>query len=480
MDRFTWRTGAVVLGVALVVLIGMITLASGTQQKKEPHPAKPEPAAPIHLEFAVWGNATEIATYQAVVDDYNATSKGTKVSVVSWPDAATMEEAVRAGTAHPDLYMLPRADLAEAISEKRTVPLLDLLNERKIPIGDDFSRDSIEAFSVNDDLQCLPYTSSPMVIYYNTDLVDFAAMEAEGLPVPKSLKSDKVSWNFAEFRAAAEFGSRPRRNTRGIYVEPTLRGLAPFVYSGGGQLFDDERKPTSLTLSDDTSTDALRQTLELLRDTRYTLSAAQLEQRPPVEWFRRGKLAMLAGFRNLTPEFRAKSGLNFDVMPMPSMGSAATVGDLDGICLSPGKPARTEASANFLTYLVSDEVLARVAATGYLQPAKLTVALSSDFLQPDQMPASSAVFNQTMKNIRLSPLMPQITDLRALINPEIKTLLTTPDIADLQASLRAIDELSRTLLDPDYVAPTDSATEGPSGSPSQPASGTPSPTASGD
>ena len=121
----------------------------------------------------------------------------------------------------------------------------------------------------------------------------------------------------AEFRAAAEYASRPRRNTRGIHVDPTLRGLAPFIYSGGGKVFDDDNDPTSLALSDDGSTDALRRTLEVLRDPRLTLSTKQLEQRSAVDWFKRGKLAMIAGFRGLTPEPRGIAGLDFDVMTEP-------------------------------------------------------------------------------------------------------------------------------------------------------------------
>lgn len=462
------------VGVALVVLVGMIALASGTEQKPSPHADKPTARPMTELQLAVWGTAPEIAAYQTVVDDYNASSKDTNVSVVSWPDADAMLDAIRSGGAKPDLYLLPRGDLAQIAAEKRNVPLLDLVNEREIPIGDDWARDAVSAFSFDDDLQCMPYAASPMVIYYNTELVDFTAMDAEGLPVPND---DHSGWNFAEFRAAAEFASRPRRNTRGIYIEPTLRGLAPFVYSGGGTLFDDDTNPTSLALGEDGSTDALRRTLELLRDPRLTLSAKQLARRPAVDWFKRGKLAMIAGFRGMTPELRNVEGLSFDVLPMPSLGSAQTVADLNGICIAPARPERNEAAANVLSYLVSDEALARVAETGYVQPAKLTVAFSDDFLQPGMAPEHSSVFNAVMRTIVLPPLMTQGRELRELVDPDIETLLTTPDIADLQESLKAIDEKSRSLLDPDYVAPSETPSDGvsdsASGAPSESASATP-------
>ncbi|MFC7504573.1 extracellular solute-binding protein [Nocardioides sp. CPCC 206347] len=466
VSRFDWRTGAVVGVVAVAVLIGMLVLASGSKGEKPEHPVSTKPTM-TNLEFAVWGNKAEVAAYQGVVDDYNASSKDTNVALTSWPDSASMLLAMRTGVARPDLYLLPRGDLAETIAEKRNLPLLDLLNEREIPVGEDFSRDAIEAFSVDDDLQCMPYTTSPMVMYYNTDLVDFEAMAAEGLPTPKD---DHSGWNFAEFRAAAEFASRPRLKTRGVYIEPTLRGLAPFIYSGGGKIFDGD-EPKSLSLGEDDSTDALRQTLELLRDPRLTLTTRQLEQRSAVDWFKRGRLAMIAGFRSLTPDLRAVEGLNFDVMPMPSLGANHTVGEQNGICLAPGSPARAESSANFLSYLVSDEAVARVAETGYIQPSKLTVALSKDFLQPDLAPAHAVVFNNVVRSIVLPPLMTNGAELQALITPDIKGLLTTPVLTDLQELLRAIDEKSRTLLDPDYE-PSEEPSDDPSSTASSSASGT--------
>ncbi len=183
MARFGWRTGAVVVVVAISVLVGMMMLAQGAdEQPGPPDPTKPTMA---QLDFAVWGSDEEIAAYQSVVDAYNAESLDTSVTMSSWPTSAAMLADVRAGKAKPDLYLLPRSELAATIAEKANLPLLDLVNEREIPIGDDFAREAVQAFSVDGDLQCMPYTVSPMVIYYNTDLVDFEAMEAEDLPVPK-------------------------------------------------------------------------------------------------------------------------------------------------------------------------------------------------------------------------------------------------------------------------------------------------------
>ncbi|MBS4751719.1 extracellular solute-binding protein [Nocardioides sp. zg-ZUI104] len=463
--RLGWRTGATVLVVAITVLVGMLVLSARDHDKQPAAPAASTSAKPLRLEFAVWGSKAEIDAYAGVVADYNASSEGTEVALRSWPSAEAMLTDVRTGKADPDLYLLPRSDLAETVAQKRNQPLLDLLNEREIAIGDDFSRDAVSAFSMADDLQCMPYTTSPMVMYYNTELVDFDAMAQAGLPTPNE---ERVSWNFTQFRAAAEFASRPRERTRGVYIEPSLDGLAPFVYSGGGQVYDNQVAPTRLALGDGDAVGALRQTLELLRDPRLTLSSKQLARQPALEWFKRGKLGMIAGYRDLTPQLRAVEGLSFDVMPMPSLGRNLTVGELSGICLSPGKPGRVSAAANFLTYLVSDEAIARVTETGYIQPTKLTVAFSPAFLQPGRAPEHAIVFNNSVRNIVLDPLITDGAQLRALVASDIVALLIDPVLPDdLDAVLRSIDEKSRSLLDPDYE-PADDPSASPGGSSSEP------------
>ncbi|WP_278256997.1 hypothetical protein [Nocardioides convexus] len=104
-----WRTGAVVVVVAVSVLVGMMVLARGAEEDK-PHPKPPAKPTLTELDFAVWGSKEEIAAYQSVVDDYNAASKDTRVKVSSRPSAESMLADVRAGKAKPDLYLLPRSE----------------------------------------------------------------------------------------------------------------------------------------------------------------------------------------------------------------------------------------------------------------------------------------------------------------------------------------------------------------------------------
>lgn len=448
----TWRTWTVVLVVAAAVVVSLLVWGEADAPEADgpgPSATASTSATPTgDLVFALWGNETEVAAYQRVVDDYNKKSTTVDVTIEAYDDPQALQDAIEAGEVEPDLFLIRHEDLPETMAAGRNQPLQDLLDARDVHTSDGFSRDAVISFSAEDDLQCMPYTASPMVIYYNTDLIDFDRMEERELPVPND---ERTSWTLEDFRAAAEFASRPRNHAKGVHIAPTLTGLAPFVYSGAGQLFDDEADPRSLALGEDDAAGALRDTLEVLRDPHLTLTDQQLEQRSPLEWFQAGKLGMIAGYRDLTPIFRRTADLRFDVMPMPVLGSAATLGELTGVCVATGARDQVGQAADFLVTLVSDDAVAELTSTGSVVPTNLGVALTDPFLQPGQQPDNAAVFTSTRRSIRALPLSVDWARLQAHVGASIAALLTQPVLDDLDAQLDLIDEMSRAVLDPDYV-----------------------------
>jgi multiple sugar transport system substrate-binding protein len=458
MARRRWRA---MLAVS-VVLAGFTAACTDEDGGGRTEPPPGPPAKPTVLTLGVYGEDAEIDAYRTMIDSYNDKAQSTEVKLQTWPDRDAIIEALEAdhaaGKRPPDLFLLSRRDLARVTAAEINQPLFELLDERGVSYGDRYSRDAVESFSADDDLQCMPYSISPMVMYYNTDLIDFERMRERELPAPEE---PAEGWTFDEFRAAAEFASRPRRGTRGVHVDATLRSLAPFVWSGGGSLFDDETEPTSLTLSQDEDRTALTTALEVLRDPRLTLTDRQLERAPALEWFKRGKLGMIEGFRSLTPMLRDVPGLHFDVMPMPTLDDPATIGDITGLCIARGRNADVQAAADFMVHAISDDRSAQVAEAGYIVPANETVSRSEAFLQPDRQPASAGVFNLSVGDMRLPPVVDDAEALNAAVEPLLQQLLTEPVLADIEDLTAQIDEASRSVLDPDY-----SPSETPDGSPS--------------
>jgi multiple sugar transport system substrate-binding protein len=344
------------------------------------------------------------------------------------------------------------------LDNKYTQPVDELLDERGVEFGDTYSRDALEAVSAEDRLQCMPYGVTPQVVYYNKRLVNFERMRARGLDVPDE---DATSWSFDQFTAAAEFASRPNRNAKGVHVAPTVLGLSPFIRSGGGTVFDDAEQPKSLTFSSDESKDALERTLELLRNPQVTLDEAQLDRAAAVRWFLGGKLGMMVGDRSLTPILRQNSRLDFDVMPMPRLDSAATVGDVTSLCMS-AKTTSPGLAADFMLHELSADWVGLVAATGYLQPANVEVALSDDFLQPGSRPEHASFFNTSVRSMAVPPLIDTMPQLEETVAPTLQQMVYGVGALDLDALTAQVDEESKTVLDPDSISESPSPSESPS------------------
>jgi multiple sugar transport system substrate-binding protein len=444
--------------VPLVLALGAaVAGCTGDDGPGPPRPSSSGPTTKVNLSFGVWGASKEIEAYQGVVDTYNAYNDESTVKIRSYPSHDELISALDNGQV-PDVFLVSRSDMADLRDRELNRPIGDLLDDRDVDFGDGYSRPALEAFASDRDLQCMPYGISPMVIYYNPKLVDFQAMIDRGLDAP-TVEDDpakKPSWTFEQFQAAAEYASRPRRGIAGFYIAPTLKGLAPFVYSAGGKIFDDDDQPTSLAFSSGDTKSALEKVLPLLRDPKLTLSAEQLSEKTPLEWFREGKLGMIAGFRDLVPELRPTGVLDFDIMPMPVVDDAATVGDLTGICISKNTPDVSE-SADFLVNFISTESVSTVAAAGYLAPANTKVALSDAYLQPGRAPVHSWVSNNSIKSMRIPPLIGNGAELEAAVAEPLRELLEV-EVPDLDALTEQIDEASQAVLAP----PEPDASESPS------------------
>lgn len=429
----------------VVVIASVLMLTACGVDASSPSPsASPAPTPvndPAKLTLGVWGGAAEVAAWGQAARDYNATTDLADVSVTSWRDDASMLSAFADPSAKlPDVFLISRGDLDQLATSHQVEPVDTYLDARNVDIGDEYSRDALEAFSNEHRLQCMPYGVSPQVVYYNTDLVDFPRMQQQGISVP-AIESSK-SWSWDQFQLAAQDAAK-HPGVRPFALTPSLSGLAPFLLSAGGKLSMPE--DSSLSLSDESTLDAFGKVLPVLANPALTTTASQARQ---VQWFKHGKLAMMVGDRSLVPELRAVPDLRWDVLPMPKIDMAATVGDYTGLCLSK-RSDRLEDAADLLVALSSEMGVKPVVATGTLVPVNQKVALSSDFLQTDLSPLHSAVFTNTVRNMQVLPFTHQWAALEAAAADAVSALLVPGQLpVSVTEVAKQIDAASTAILAP--------------------------------
>jgi multiple sugar transport system substrate-binding protein len=391
----------------------------------------------VTLTLGVYGPKPMLEAYDEVAEAFTDEHPQVTVKVQPHDDAEDVMASVESGAA-PDVFLIDHDHVARLVEEELVQPLDGLLEARHVDFGSGYQRGGLTAFAADAALQCMPHDVSPLVVYYNEDLVNLRRLGTEDEEPPNPLDG----WTWEMFTEAARQASKGP--TTGVYIEPSLAAIAPFIWSAGGEIVDDIQAPTTLTFSDGSSREALEQLLALVRDPQVTPTGGELEKQDAVTRFTRGKLGMIVGTRALTPRLREAEDLRFDVMPLPSLGRLRTSADMNGYCISAGSDA-VEAGADFVKFAVGRKGAAITARTGYVVPSNLEVANSAAFTQTSQEPASSFVFNEGVRRAQSMPLAPEWPELSEHVAPALQRMFYAP-VIDLDSMLEEIDTLSTQVL----------------------------------
>ena len=188
----------------------------------------------------------------------------TRHGCAAWASHDALLADLKDGVEVPDVFLASRSDLAWLRDQKITQPVDDLLDERGVDFGDDYSRDALQAYSVDNRLQCMPYGISPMVIYYNKRARRLRPdAQAAGSTSPGRRAAARCAGTSTSSRTPRPFATRPARRTRGRLRRPhAARPRAVHLLRRRLALRRRRSSPTSLALSDGDSRAALERTLQ--------------------------------------------------------------------------------------------------------------------------------------------------------------------------------------------------------------------------
>jgi len=450
------------LGAGLTAgLTAAVLLAGCTPDGEVPPATESTAAAAARLHVVVYGPTPVAKAWKRIADGYTAVHPQVTVEVSTYPTETAALAAVRADAAAgtpPDLFLSGIDSLAGLMADQLIQPVSDLLEDRQVDFGDGYARGAVEAYSKDAALQCMPVGYSPLVVYYNTALVNLTAAQGDS-PTPIAASG---KWTMEQFTAAVQMAAHDGR--RGVFVEPTVEQVGPFLSSAGGGVVDNPVEPTSLTLAAGGSLTGLTQLLTVVRDRKVALPAST-SPAVALRDFESGRLAMILGYRDLTGVLRAHAKVPFNVLPVPRIGTSATSGQTSGMCLSAGT-AHPAAAADLLADMVSEPAMRILARTGYVMPTNLAALSSDDFWQPTRMPASASVFTDQVRNIVAPPVAEAWTKVEKYADSTLGSVLSSgspqPDAAILKARMQLVDTVSQRMFTP----PTPSATPVESSSPS--------------
>lgn len=376
-----------------LLLLGLAAAACGRQGAPGTDTTA---AAPVTLQ--VFGDPAEIDAYKALIAAFENAHPGRKVTLIpvgKQSDHMAKLSAAYASGRGPDVFVLNFRRFGQFAERGALEPVGPALAGAGLDPAD-FFEPAVEAFTMDGTLMCAPQNVSSLVVYYNR-----ALFRQFDVPYPQA------DWSFNDLVRSA------RRLTRdtdgdgsvdiyGVALEPLLIRIAPFVWSAGGDLVNDLRRPSILTLDRGDALKALGlvRSLNSLYHVVPPLAAHQAEDEE--SRFARGGVAMVFQSRRLTTTLRHIPELDWDVAPFPRLRTSQSALHADGYCLS-RNAANRDAALELIRFAVSEDGQRILTATGRLVPSRKSVANSPAFLDPARPPESARVFLDAIPNLRRTP-----------------------------------------------------------------------------
>ncbi len=386
------------------------------------------------IRVQVSGDPEETAVYERMVEAFEEENPDIDVNLVKVVDKddhlAKLTTAFAGGDA-PEVFLVNFREYSQFVVRDAIEPIEPLLDQEGVSL-DSYYPHPLDAFTYDDELQCMPQNISSLVVYYNLDLFDRAG-----------LKPPAAGWGWEEFRQTA--GALTQGDVHGLGIEPNIIRLAPFVWSNGGGIVDDLESPTRFTLEEPAAREAVQFVLSLVREDKVVPGEADIESHDLETRFAAGKLGMLLSSRRETPVFRELPELNWDVAPLPVGKEPAGVLHSDAYCISRGSD-RLDAAVRFIAFATGRKGQTITALGGRTVPSLKEVSRSPAFLDPTRPPRHSRVFLDGIPYIQRTPVIltwPEIED----VSEEIFTRAFYEPGYTLDDALRELDAATRPLFE---------------------------------
>jgi multiple sugar transport system substrate-binding protein len=359
--------------------------------------------APVTVQIGA--DPEEAAVYESLVKAYQESGGGeVELVTVARGDHLTRLSTAFASGGAPDVFLINYREYAPFVQRGAVHPIGPLLEQAGVKTAD-YYEEPLRAFTYTNALQCMPQNISSLVVYWN-----------RGLFTQAGVAPPKPGWTWADFVATAR--ALTTGGIKGVGIDPSIIRMAPFIWSSGGTIVDNDAAPTRTTLHEPAARAALQSVVDLI-GTGATPSKEQLAAQDLPEQFMTGKVAMFLSSRVEVPALRDQRGLDFDVAALPVMGKPASILHSDAYCVASGSKNKA-AAAKFVAHAVGRQGQNITALGGRTVPSLRSVATSPAFLSPSRSPASSQVFLDAIPHLRHTPVTPSWPEVEDVIGTQLQ------------------------------------------------------------
>jgi multiple sugar transport system substrate-binding protein len=376
------------------------------------------------ISFLVFGDPPEIQAYRTLIEAFERQEPDIDVQLIEASDRDDLIARLStslAGGSPPDLFLMNYRFYGQFAARGVLEPLEPYAEDTDEFELDDFYPQAVDAFRWEGRVTCLPQNISSLVVYFNRDLFEKYGIDQPRDAMPWSEFVDKAQQLTRDKTGNTVRGADPdlppqpnaaRAEVYGLGVEPTIIRLAPFIWSNGGEVVDNEENPTRLTFDTAEAKEVLTLFFALRSFQGVVPADSEVEAEDDESRFVNGRLAMLLSSRRSVPTFREAAKFDWDVVSLPIFDEPAGILHSDAYCLTKASDSK-DAAWRFVEFALGPEGAPVVAKTGRTVPSLVSVAESAAFLDPNAKPRNSRVFLDGIAHIRRVPTIstwPEIED----------------------------------------------------------------------
>jgi multiple sugar transport system substrate-binding protein len=358
----------------LISLLLIISVISGCAAPTAPGPSTTGSAAEesIELTFSTWGNATEIAGFNRMIEEFEAMNPGVTITLLERPAQGYRDQTVTelAASTAPDVIRGGfLGDFAFYASSGAVIDLSPYLEEG---FEDDFFEAAWTIVNYNGRPHGIPLVTDTHALFYNTDYIEQA-----GIEVPQSMDE---CWSWQEFN---EMSRLAMENSDADYGHAALwnaKRWMLFLYGNGGQVLTDDLSAAAI------DSEATIETINWMK-TWYDegLSPGSTSMKPSEQadqLFINGAIAFFISGSWHMPALRdqmVSHGWDVTYLPCTENGQDADLGG-NGLMVTKDSD-HPEMAAEFIKFMTNTENMRRFAADAFFNPVRVSSLEGLEYAQ---------------------------------------------------------------------------------------------------
>jgi multiple sugar transport system substrate-binding protein len=299
----------------------------------------------VTIQYAFWGNPTAIGVEKDIIDEFEKTHPNIKVTpvVAAYNDYHPKLLTLFAGGQAPDVMRIDSYFMADFMKNKALKDISGLIKRDKL---------NMDAYYPAGLLDCkngtryygLPWGTAPVFMFINVKMFKDA-----GIPIPSA------DWKYDDFlKIIRQLSHGEGLNRQYGYGTSTadLTNMFPFVWAGGGDLFNQSKK--KFTLDKPGAYQKIQEVADLIKEGVIPDPAQFTSADVMNRWMANNKLAMRLGTAAEILSLQKIEGFEFEVLPFPGTvkypKTTISKSNVIGICAKV-KKENAEAAWEFLKFL---------------------------------------------------------------------------------------------------------------------------------